>query len=86
VRLGFPFILLLGGEFHVSVADQASVAGASNRAADQSYQMSQYANAPDRNDPYSPGQRSLRDADAMLSNLEAALSILQKGSHRSKLW
>lgn len=68
------------------VANRESVADASNAATNSSsHQLGQFANAPHRNDPYSPGQRDHGDAAAMSTKLEAMLSSLHKGSHGSQL-
>lgn len=67
------------------IADRESIADASNAAVNSSYQLGQFANAPRRNDPYSPGQRDHGDAAAMSAKLETTLSPLQKGSYGSQL-
>jgi hypothetical protein len=62
----------------MAVANPHSVASASNPTINISYQMSQYSNAPARDDPYSPGQRGHGDAALLLAKLDATLSCLQK--------
>jgi hypothetical protein len=80
---------LLGGDLleasRWSVADVDGPAGASAGSRSASYQLQQYETSSRRNDPYVAGYGDHRDAPVSLAELDAALSLLQKGATASRL-
>ena len=67
------------------VVDVDGTASASAASQPASYQLQQYETSSCRNDPYVAGNGGHRDALVSLTELEAALSLLQKGATVSRL-